>query len=260
MDTKKEWIIAGPCALESREILRLCIQELKQLGVNAIRAGLWKPRTLPGWEGMGEEGLPILLEETLNEELIPATEIMNQEQAKLVAEALRTIDPSAEMILWIGARNQNHLEQRAIAEALAEGPEGIYLMFKNAPWEDERHWLGIYQHLLSGGFPEERLLICHRGFHPGRAENPLGRRNLPNYEMAMRIREKTGAPLILDPSHIGGEATKVIEVMKEAEVYSFDGLLVEVHLEPERARTDASQQLTLEKFREALASWRSIVA
>jgi len=240
----EKMVIAGPCALESRQQLRDCVQVLKQMGVTMIRASLWKPRTQPGWEGLGWMCLPLLLEETLPHGLVPATEIISAEHALMVVHALEHFGPDARIIVWLGSRNQNHMEQKKISKILATGPEGITFIFKNQMWEDERHWLGIAEHILSEGFPRERLMICHRGFSPGKMPNPKGYRNLPDFEMAMRVKAKTGLPMLLDPSHIGGSRGNVIELCHEAAAYDFDGCLIEMHCDPENAKTDARQQLS----------------
>jgi len=237
-------VIAGPCALESRQQLKECVQVLKRMGVTMIRASLWKPRTQPGWEGLGWMSLPLLLEETLPYGLVPATEIISAEHALMVVHALEHFGSDARMIVWLGSRNQNHMEQKKIAKILATGPDGITFMFKNQMWDDERHWHGIAEHILAEGFPRERLMICHRGFSPGKAQNLHGYRNLPDFEMAMRIKEKTGLPMLLDPSHIGGSRDKVMEICNLALSYHFDGYLIEMHCDPENAKTDAKQQLS----------------
>ncbi len=237
-------IIAGPCALESRQQLQQSVKTLAPMGVSMIRASLWKPRTQPGWEGLGWMSLPLLLEETLPFGVVPATEILTAEHALMVVHALEQYGQDAKMIVWLGSRNQNHLEQRKISKILATGPEGITFMFKNQMWDCERHWLGICEHILSEGFPRERLMICHRGFSPGKVPNPKGLRNLPDYEMAMKIKEKTGLPMILDPSHIGGTRENVMDICMNSLAYDFDGYLIEAHCDPHKAKTDANQQLT----------------
>src|SRR5262249_25176066 len=135
----RKLIIAGPCALESRQQLRSCCSMLQPLGIKAIRASLWKPRTQPGWEGLGAGSLDLLLEETLPLGLVPATEILNGEHARLVVNALQKYGPDSKMLVWLGARNQNHIEQRAIAQILADGPKNLTFMFKNQMWAEERH-------------------------------------------------------------------------------------------------------------------------
>ena len=133
---------------------------------------------------------------------------------------------------------------------------GLSFMLKNQMWDDERHWLGIHEHILSEGFPRERLMGCHRGFSPGKMPNPKGLRNLPDFEMAMRIKEKTGLPMLLDPSHIGGTPENVMEICSAAMAYDFDGHLVEMHCTPDKAKTDAKQQLCPDQFQHLLANVR----
>ena len=249
----KKMVIAGPCALESRQQLRDCRQQLIPLGINVIRACLWKPRTQPGWEGLGTSSLDILLEETIPYGLMPATEILSVEHAAAVVKALDGFGDEGRILVWLGARNQNHIEQRRISQVLASSSKPIYFMFKNQMWDDERHWIGIYQHITSSGFPAERLLICHRGFSPGKLPNPQGYRNLPDFEMAMRVKEQTGLPMILDPSHIGGTRQNVWKTIQDALKFNFDGYLIEVHNQPDAAKTDAGQQLDVNEFKEVLS-------
>lgn len=255
---KNKWIIAGPCALESREQLRTCCIALKQLGVTMIRASLWKPRTQPGWEGLGKDNLPMLLEETFSLGLTPATEIISAEHASQVVECLSKFNSEAKMVVWLGARNQNHLEQQKIARILASVSQNIILMCKNQMWDDDRHWLGIAEHILSVGFPVERLWLCHRGFSPGKMANPEGYRNLPDYEMAMRIKARTGIPMLLDPSHIGGTRENVVKVVEKSQSYDFDGWMIEVHNQPEKAKTDIKQQLSMQEFSSMLQKLREV--
>jgi 3-deoxy-D-arabino-heptulosonate 7-phosphate (DAHP) synthase len=250
-------IIAGPCALESRRQLQECVEVLKKLGISCIRASLWKPRTQPGWEGLGWMSLPLLLEETLPHGIIPATEILSAEHAEMVACALEHYGQEAQMLVWLGSRNQNHIEQQKIGSILARGHKGVRLMIKNQMWECEKHWIGISEHILASGFPRERLMLCHRGFAPGKLPNPKGYRNLPDFEMAMRVKAKTGLLMLLDPSHIGGSQENVFDICKKAMSYDFDGSLIEMHTSPTLARTDAKQQLSPEQLEKLLRSMRA---
>lgn len=248
--SKSMLLIAGPCALETREQIKTCARALKEVGVRTMRASLWKPRTKPGWEGLGESGLEILLDETLPIGLTPATEVLTPEHARLVVRALRSRGDLARILVWLGSRNQNHFDQREIAQILADGHQGITLMAKNQMWAEEKHWLGIHAHLLESGFPKERLLLCHRGFAPGNEPNPRRLRNLPDFQMAESVRAKTGCRMIVDPSHIGGSRETVLEIIEESLQRSVDGLMVEVHCNPDMALTDAKQQLSLDQFAE----------
>jgi 3-deoxy-D-arabino-heptulosonate 7-phosphate (DAHP) synthase len=120
-------------------------------------------------------------------------------------------------------------------------------MIKNQPWFSQDHWEGIIEHALDGGISPEKLILCHRGF-VSNIPHSDGYRNTPEFDMAMRVKEKTGLPMIFDPSHIGGSAVNVAKVTLEAQNYAFDGVIVEVHPDPKQALTDAKQQLTWTEF------------
>lgn len=251
-------IIAGPCALESKEQLVASIEGLKELGIKYVRASLWKPRTSPGWEGLGFYGLPLLFEETLKRGAVPCTEILSSIHAQMVVDALRICGvKDAGAVVWLGARNQNHFEQKRIAKILSDGPPELIFMFKNQIWLDEKHWFGIFKHITNAGFPKERLCAIHRGFTPGYGTNPEGLRNIPEFAMAMEMKEKMGIPMYLDPSHIGGERSKVIKIIEQSLDYDFDGYIIEVHDNISIAKTNAVQQLTFDQMREVLKMIRS---
>jgi 3-deoxy-D-arabino-heptulosonate 7-phosphate (DAHP) synthase len=169
-----------------------------------------------------------------------------------VSTGLEQYGKDAQMLVWLGSRNQNHIEQQKIGRILANGHKGICLMIKNQMWECEKHWIGITEHILTAGFPKERLMLCHRGFSPGKLANPQGYRNLPDYEMAMRVKAKTSLPMLLDPSHIGGSQENVFDICQKAASYNFDGMLIEMHSDPSSARTDAKQQLSPEQLQTLL--------
>ena len=221
------------------------IKNVKELGIDFVRMSLWKPRTKPGFEGFGEKGIDLVVEAALMG-VNPAVEPLVPEHAEKVVNAVLTRAPKAKLMLWIGARNQNHLIQREIAR-IASQDDRIYLMVKNQVWLSEPHWEGIIEHCLSGGIKESKLLICHRGFAPN-GVNPDGYRNVPDFEMAMRIKEKTKLPMIFDPSHTGGSVENVFKITNEASDHDFDGYIVEVHPDPKKALSDSIQQLTWPEF------------
>jgi 3-deoxy-D-arabino-heptulosonate 7-phosphate (DAHP) synthase len=210
-----------------------------------MRISLWKPRTKPGFDGLGNKGIPLLVEAT-KRGINPATEVLLPSHAKAVMKAVLPVLKRGKLLLWIGSRNQNHLVQKQIAK-IASSDLRVMLLVKNQPWADEKHWEGIIEHVLSGGISMNRLILCHRGFIPN-SHNPLGLRNIPDYEMSERIKLKMNLPMVFDPSHTGGSVPNVLNLGKEASKYNFNGLIVEVHPDPKNALTDANQQLTWEQF------------
>lgn len=241
--------IVGPCAVESRRQVLETAENCLELGIDFMRLSLWKPRTKPGFEGIGDAGIDLVVE-AAKMGINPAVEPIIPEHAAKIADAVLTRAPRAKLLLWIGARNQNHFIQREIAR-IAARDDRIYLMVKNQIWSSEKHWEGIVEHALSGGIKKSRLLLCHRGFAPN-GNNPQDYRNVPDYDMALRMKQKTGLPLIFDPSHTGGSVEKVFQIVRDAAGHSFDGFIVEVHPSPKTALSDASQQLTWKEFRELL--------
>lgn len=249
----KPIIIAGPCAAESREQIAASITEAKKRNIDFLRISLWKPRTKPGFDGLGKSGIPFLVE-AVKMGINPATEVMLPSHAKAVMDAVLPVLKKGKLLLWIGSRNQNHLVQRQIAR-VASKDERVFLLVKNQPWTDEKHWEGIIEHVLAGGISEDHLILCHRGFGPN-GHNPLGLRNIPDYEMSMRIKSKVNLPMVFDPSHTGGSVLNVLKLANEASKYDFDGVMVEVHPDPTNALTDAKQQITWEQFDKLVKAYR----
>ncbi len=246
----KKIIIAGPCAAESEEQIDIAIAEVLKRDIDFMRVNLWKPRTKPGFEGLGREGLP-LLEKVAKAGINPGLEVIVPEHVTLAMETvLPHLKDGGRLLLWIGARNQNHLVQTEIASLCARDPR-VMLMVKNQPWPNESHWEGIMEHVLGTGFPKKNLLNCHRGFAPT-GDNPRGFRNLPDFAMMDRVKAHTGVPVIYDPSHMGGTVPNVFEIGKMAVGKDIDGVIVEVHHDPANAKTDKTQQVTWVEFDELL--------
>lgn len=244
MKTEQKIIIAGPCAAESKKQIISCAMTLKKRGIKIMRASLWKPRTKPGFEGVGKDGLSWIAEAT-QKGIVMATEVLFPEQVdQVVIGVIENNGNPNNLLFWIGSRNQNHKTQKGIADRVCNISKKIKLMIKNQPWRDEAHWLGIVDHVLSTGLPSNRVILCHRGFSSGWSANPLGLRNIPDWEMAMKVREKTRLPMLIDPSHIGGTVENIFRIAKESIRHSFDGVMVEVHPSPKKAKTDIKQQLT----------------
>lgn len=265
-------VIGGSCAAESEEQTRRSTTEAINLGIGAVRISVRKPRTKPGYDGPGIEGLPWLAE-TVERGMIPATEVLTAKEAEAFATQVadQTENP---VIMWLGSRSQNHDFQKTVATIAASRPN-ILLLIKNQPWQNEEHWLGIVDHVREGGMPDDRIILAHRGFAPeqnrkvrrlndvGEEEerdlaNPEGWRNLPDLRMAMRVKATTGLRMLIDPSHIVGKREGVLPFAEEVMAWQdedgnvFDGAIIEVHENPSVALTDAKQQVTWSALAESL--------
>ncbi|MFI3321319.1 MAG: chorismate mutase [Rikenellaceae bacterium] len=248
LKSKKPLIISGPCSAESREQLLETAKELAATGkVDILRAGIWKPRTRPGsFEGHGEEGLKWLAEAKQITGLPIATEVAT---AKHVELALKYgVD-----LLWVGARTTvNPFSVQEIADAL-KGSD-VPVLVKNPMHPDIELWIGAVQRLQAAGVKEVGLI--HRGFS---AYGESRFRNNPQWHIAIEMRRRMSElPMICDPSHICGCRDYLLEVSQRSADMNFDGLIVESHINPSEAWSDASQQLTPTDFNTMMESiqWR----
>lgn len=247
-------IIAGPCAVQSREQIISTAKFLHERGINKMRESWFKPRTRPGFEGAGEDAAPWTAEVT-NLGLEVGTEVLIPDHVTSVVNGVaRCGGDISKLFMWIGSRNQNHIMQRNIGKrVLDETPETVMLLVKNQPWYDEGHSVGIVEHVLDSGIDPSRVAYIWRGYkwHPSE-DNPDDFRNMPHWESAMRVKEKlNGIPMLIDPSHIGGSVGNVMKIMKLAAQYSFDGAMIELNpLAVEQRVTDKGQQLSFQEFDE----------
>ena len=232
-DFQRPLIIAGPCSAETEEQTLATAQALAAAGIKVFRAGIWKPRTRPGcFEGVGSAGLPWLRRVKQETGMLTATEVAN---AKHVQEALAAgID-----ILWVGARTTvNPFAVQEIADALA-GID-IPLLVKNPISPDLDLWVGALERFQKVGLT--RLGAIHRGFS---IQGPSPYRNPPHWQMAIDLRSRMpGLPIITDPSHMAGDRTLIYGLCQEAMDLQFDGLIIETHICPDQAWSDAKQQVT----------------
>lgn len=264
MANHEQIMIAGPCAAESREQVLLSAEQAKNRGIKILRACREKPRTSPGFEGHGDLVVPWYLE-VARMGLTPATEVLLPQHADATMNGVLGKDSSAHLLLWIGARNQNHQIQRAIGKSVSGEPR-VTLMIKNQMWPDVKHWIGIVKHVLDGGASLDQLWLCHRGFAPSSDTH----RNPPNLQMALEAQHAllsefgVELPMIGDPSHIAGfSAQNVIDTAKgildfqwrspDGTIRKFNGLMTEVHPNPTLALTDNGQQLTWSQFDDILS-------
>jgi chorismate mutase len=227
-------VIAGPCSAESREQLLDTARQLAKDGrVNAIRAGVWKPRTRPGsFEGIGTPALQWLIEAREETGLPVATEVANRHHVEAALKA--GVD-----ILWIGARTTvNPFYVQEIADAL-RGTD-IPVLVKNPIHPDIGLWVGALERLQEAGI--RQLAAVLRGFF---AYDSGPFRNEPRWEMTFELRGLApDLPILCDPSHIAGRRDLIATVAQTAMDIQLEGLMIETHCRPEEALSDAKQQIT----------------
>ncbi|MBP1677138.1 MAG: chorismate mutase [Bacteroidetes bacterium] len=235
MDDKRPLIIAGPCSAETEEQVMDTARKLAANGVKIFRAGIWKPRTKPGgFEGNGVKALPWLKRVKAELGMYTAVEVAT---AAHVREALAyDVD-----MLWIGARTSaNPFAVQEVADAL-EGMD-IPVLIKNPVNPDLDLWIGAIERIYNAGI--RRIGAIHRGFS---SYDKKIYRNLPQWHIPIELkRQIPNLPLVCDPSHIGGRRELIAPLCQQAMDLNFDGLIVESHCNPEKAWSDASQQVTPE--------------
>jgi chorismate mutase len=226
-------ILAGPCSAETEEQVMATARELAANGIRIFRAGIWKPRTRPNaFEGVGNEGLKWLRQVKAETGMLTTTEVAN---VKHVYDALRYgVD-----ILWIGARTTaNPFAVQDIADAL-KGVD-IPVMVKNPVNPDVELWIGALERLNNSGIT--KLVAIHRGFS---IYDKTLYRNDPQWQIPIELKRRIpGLTLITDPSHICGNRHMIYDVSQKAMDLNFDGLIIETHINPDHALSDAHQQIT----------------
>lgn len=234
-------LIAGPCSAETEQQVVDTANALKNTGVSLFRAGIWKPRTRPGaFEGVGTPGLKWLRRVQQETGLMVTTEVANAQHVQECME--HGID-----VLWIGARTTvNPFSVQEIADALT-GVD-IPVLVKNPINPDYKLWVGALERLHHAGL--RRVAAVHRGFS---SYGDFKYRNAPRWQMAIDLmQEFPDLEVICDISHICGRRDILTETAQKAWDLNFDGLMVEVHPDPDRAWSDAAQQLTPDAFRDML--------
>lgn len=226
-------VIAGPCSAETEEQVLKIAHELKNSDVSIFRAGIWKPRTRPGgFEGVGAIGLKWLQKAKAETGLLMAIEVANATHVQLALE--HDID-----VLWIGARTTvNPFAVQEIADAL-KNTDKIVLV-KNPVNPDLALWIGGVERLYNAGI--KNLGVIHRGFS---TYEKTKYRNIPEWQLAIELQNRfPDLPLICDPSHITGKRDMIQEVSQQALDLNYDGLIIETHIDPDNAWSDADQQVT----------------
>lgn len=233
VEDRRPIVLSGPCSAETEEQVITTAKALADKKVKIFRAGIWKPRTKPGgFEGVGVDGLPWLQEVKQETGMYVSTEVAT---SKHVEEALKAgID-----ILWIGARTSaNPFAVQELADAL-KGVD-IPVLVKNPVNPDIELWIGALERIYNAGI--RRLGAIHRGFST--YDNKIYR-NLPQWNVPIELRRRIpNLPILCDPSHIGGKRELIAPLCQQAMDLSFDGLMIESHCNPDKAWSDASQQIT----------------
>ncbi|HRG80637.1 MAG TPA: chorismate mutase, partial [Cyclobacteriaceae bacterium] len=234
MKVNRPVIISGPCSAETEEQMVATAKQIAATGkVHALRAGIWKPRTRPGqYEGAGEEGLKWLIRAKQETGLPVATEVANAAHVEACLKA--GVD-----ILWVGARTTvNPFSVQEVADAL-KGVD-IPVLVKNPINPDVELWLGALERLNKAGIT--KLAAIHRGFSSFE-KGPF--RNVPMWDLAIDL--KTRVPdldMICDPSHIAGNRDLIAFISQKALDLDMAGLMIESHINPDAAWSDAKQQVT----------------
>jgi chorismate mutase len=236
-------VISGPCSAETREQVLETAHGLSEVGIDYFRAGIWKPRTRPGeFEGIGDVGIAWMCEVRETYGLKIATEVAKAEHVELALK--NKFD-----MVWIGARSTvNPFTVQEIAESL-QGTN-IKVMVKNPVNPDLKLWIGAIERIWKAGITD--VSAIHRGFSV--YEKTLYR-NDPNWQIPIDLKQELpGVPMICDPSHIGGRAHLLMPLAQKAMDLNYDGLMIESHVHPSRAWTDAKQQITPAELKELLQS------
>jgi chorismate mutase len=237
-------IIAGPCGAETEEQVLQTAAELSKIdSIKLFRAGIWKPRTRPNaFEGVGEKGLVWLSEVQKQFNLKTAVEVANAQHTELALK--HGVD-----VLWIGARTTgNPFSVQEIADVV-KGID-IPVFIKNPIHADLQLWLGAFERFSNAGIT--KLAAIHRGFHySGKTKY----RNKPMWEIAIELKTiLSNLPIICDPSHISGNRELIPHVAQKALDLGMNGLMIESHINPTVALSDAQQQLTPNDLRTVLES------
>jgi 3-deoxy-7-phosphoheptulonate synthase len=235
-------MMAGPCAVESREQLQAAAEAVAALGVRVLRAGAFKPRTSPySFQGLGEKGLLMLREVADELAMAVVTEVLTPEDVPLVAD-------HADM-LQIGARNMaNFSLLRAVGDA------GRPVLLKRGPGSTVDELLLSAEYILFQG--NENVAVCERGI---RTFEPSTRFTLDINAVPV-LKQVSSLPVVVDPSHGTGRAALVSPVARSGVAAGADGLLVEVHTNPPEALSDGAQALTPAEFAQLMAEVRRVAA
>ncbi|MFL7807096.1 MAG: 3-deoxy-7-phosphoheptulonate synthase, partial [Anaerolineae bacterium] len=227
-------ICAGPCAIESRSQLLETAHAVKEAGAKVLRGGAYKPRTSPySFQGLGPEGLKLLAEAREETGLLVVTEVMSPEQVPMVSTYAD--------ILQVGARN---MQNYALLHAVGEAQRPVLL--KRGMMSTMEELLMSAEYILSHG--NDRLMLCERGIRTFETYT----RNTLDINAIPALKNLSHLPVIVDPSHGTGRWELVAPIAKAGVAAGADGLIIEVHPQPDRALSDGAQSLKPSKLEDLL--------
>jgi len=227
-------VIAGPCSVESREQVMSTAFAVKKYGASILRGGAYKPRTSPyDFQGLGVEGLKLLRQAGDAAGMPVVTEVMSEDDIEVVCD-------HADMV-QVGARNMQNF---ALLRKL--GKTRTPILLKRGPSATVKEWLSAAEYILHGG--NENVVLCERGIKT--FDNCL--RNTLDLAGVALVKELTHLPVVVDPSHATGKRSIVGVCAKAAVAVGADGVIVEVHPQPDKAWSDGAQSLSFDLFTEMM--------
>jgi 3-deoxy-7-phosphoheptulonate synthase len=233
-------IIAGPCAVESEEQLMTIAKEVKKSGANFLRGGAYKPRTSPySFQGMKEDGLKLLKQAKELTGLPIVTEVISAQLIDVVAQYAD--------VLQIGARNMQNFD--LLKEV---GKTNKPILLKRGLSATIEEFIMAAEYIMSEG--NENVIMCERGIRTFETYT----RNTLDISSVLAIKKLTHLPVIVDPSHASGKWWMVEPLSRAAIAVGADGITVEVHNDPEHAKSDGDQSITPDKFKSMVDSIREI--
>ena len=233
-------VIAGPCSAETEEQVEASAAAVKNAGAKVLRGGAFKPRSSPySFQGLGEEGLRLLRSAADRHNLKLVSEVMDVSQIELVERYAH--------ILQVGARNmQNYTLLREL------GRTRTPVLLKRGISATIEEWLLSAEYILSGG--NMSVMLCERGIRTFESYT----RNTLDISAIPVVQQLSHLPVLVDPSHATGRRDKVTPVARAAVAAGADGLIIEVHNDPDHARSDGAQSLFPNQFDRLMAELRII--
>ena len=233
-------VIAGPCSVESEEQIMIIAELVKKSGVKILRGGAFKPRSSPySFQGLGEEGLKLLRKAGDTYGLLVITEVLENSMIDLVYKYTD--------IFQVGARN---MQNYSLLKELGSAKKPV--MLKRGLSATVEDWLMSAEYILSNGNPE--VFLCERGIRTFETYT----RNTFDISAIPVVHKRSHLPVFADPSHATGLRDKVIPMARAAVAAGADGLMVEVHHDPEKALSDGPQALLPNQFEEMMKQIRLI--